>query len=135
MEHGTDEHEVRLRILVSTSSERDDQHGLGKSERRQARLQDGAHGKGYLLQTNFDLFNSNKFSGLYGKSLYIWDYKTRTITQTIELAGEGSWMPFEVRFLHEPTEPHAYVGTAYGSAIYHLYKDGESDAEWKVKWG
>jgi len=36
-------------------------------------------------------------------------------------------MPFEVRFLHEPTEPHAYLGTAHGSSIYHIYKDEGSD--------
>jgi selenium-binding protein 1 len=70
--------------------------------------------------------------GLYGKSLYIWNYSARTITQKITLDGEEGWMPFEVRFLHEPTEPHAYVGTAYGSAIYHIYKD-EGEDLWKCQ--
>jgi selenium-binding protein 1 len=69
--------------------------------------------------------------GLYGKSVYIWDFNARQIIQTIKLDEEEGSMPFEIRFMHEPTSPHAYFGTAHGSAIYHVYK-ADGDKMWKV---
>jgi hypothetical protein len=34
-------------------------------------------------------------------------------------------MPAQIRFLHEPTAPHAYVGAALSSNIIHIHKAGE----------
>jgi hypothetical protein len=38
----------------------------------------------------------------YGSKLYVWDWRGRTIRQTIDLGPEGL-IPLEVRFAHEPT--------------------------------
>ncbi|KAE9547708.1 hypothetical protein FO519_009079 [Halicephalobus sp. NKZ332] len=70
--------------------------------------------------------------GLYGNTVYIWDFRARQITQTFDLEGEEGLMPFEIRFLHEPTSPHAFFATAHGSAIYHIYKK-EGDLLWKCE--
>jgi selenium-binding protein 1 len=67
----------------------------------------------------------------YGHTLTVWDWKEHTIRKKIELdVDTGAW-PLEIRFLHEPTSPHAFVGCALGSSVYHIFKttEGEWDAE------
>ncbi|MFH4975649.1 hypothetical protein AB6A40_002358 [Gnathostoma spinigerum] len=65
--------------------------------------------------------------GLYGQSLHIWDWKNHVLQKTIKLEGPCGSVPLEVRFLHDPTSVHAFVGTAVGSSIYHIYKDSVSN--------
>ena len=45
--------------------------------------------------------------------------------QSIALEGATGQMPLEVRFKHNPDECHAFVGTALGSAIFHLHPEIE----------
>jgi selenium-binding protein 1 len=70
--------------------------------------------------------------GLYGNTVYVWNFEERRIIQSFELEGEDGMMPFEIRFLHDPDSSHAYFGTAHGSAIYHIYKEDGSDL-WKAR--
>lgn len=68
---------------------------------------------------------------LYGTTLSIWSWKDRKITQTIELGPEGL-TPLEVRFLHNPKQPHGYVGCAVASSVFHIHKQGDKWAATKV---
>ncbi|CAD5230664.1 unnamed protein product [Bursaphelenchus okinawaensis] len=65
--------------------------------------------------------------GYYGNSVHIWDYTTGRPLQCITLDGPTGYLPLEVRFKHKPTEAHAFVGTALGSAIYHIYQEDPRD--------
>jgi methanethiol oxidase len=58
-------------------------------------------------------------AGKYGSSLYIWDWNRHEMIQEIDLGQEGL-IPLEVRFLHEPSAPHAYVGAALSSNVIHV---------------
>ncbi|VDM36713.1 unnamed protein product [Toxocara canis] len=60
--------------------------------------------------------------GLYGSKVHIWDWKHHVLKQSIKLEGAHGAIPLEVRFFHEPTSTHCFVGTALGSAVYHIYK-------------
>ncbi|KAI1709713.1 56kDa selenium binding protein (SBP56) domain-containing protein [Ditylenchus destructor] len=80
------------------------------------------------IRNGFNL--KDLLEGQYGNSVHIWDWNKRTLKQTINLDGPTGLMPLEVRFLHDPTKDHAFVGSALGSAIYHLYRDKE-DGEFK----
>lgn len=53
----------------------------------------------------------------------MWDWAKRELIQSIELAGPEGQIPLEVRFMHRPDRAHAFVGTALGSAIYHLWRE------------
>lgn len=57
---------------------------------------------------------------LYGSGLTIWSWKEKKITQKIDLGPEGI-TPLEIRFLHNPDKPNAYVGCAVASAVFHIY--------------
>jgi len=74
------------------------------------------------------VFNVNDVEdGFYGNRIHVWDWATKTLKQSLTLEGPEGLIPLEVRFMHDPTKCHAFVGTALGSAIYHIYKD-ESDS-------
>uniref|UniRef100_F1L0D8 Selenium-binding protein 1 n=1 Tax=Ascaris suum TaxID=6253 RepID=F1L0D8_ASCSU len=60
--------------------------------------------------------------GLYGNKIHVWDWKEHMLKQSIELDARYGAVPLEVRFLHEPTSTHCFVGTALGSTVYHIYK-------------
>lgn len=62
------------------------------------------------------------FSGQYGTHLNVWDWKERKLVQRIELHEPEGRMPFEIRFLHEPSSTHGFVLTILGSSLYHFYK-------------
>lgn len=68
-------------------------------------------------------------AGKYGRHLNFWDWKKRTIDQSVDLGEEGL-IPLEVRFLHDPDSPHGYVGAALSSAIWHWTREGD---RWKVQ--
>ncbi|HEV8002862.1 MAG TPA: selenium-binding family protein [Planctomycetaceae bacterium] len=68
-------------------------------------------------------------AGKYGKHLHFWDWEKRRIVQTVDL-GEAGLIPLEVRFHHEPTSVHGFVGAALSSSIWHWFKAGD---EWKAE--
>lgn len=41
--------------------------------------------------------------------------------QTIKLGFADGVTPFEIRFLHNPASTHGFVGSAFGSTLYHFY--------------
>lgn len=71
------------------------------------------------------------FLEMYGTNVCIWSWKDRKIVQNIELGPEGI-TPLEVRFLHNPSKPNAYVGCAVASNVFHIYKDGDNWSASKV---
>lgn len=84
----------------------------------------------------FGAFNPEHVKeGFYGHYLNVWDWTTHELLQRIDLGAEDGLMPLEVRFLHDPKQPHGFVCTAGGSSIFHIFKrpDGKWDAERVVK--
>ena len=69
--------------------------------------------------------------GKYGRQLHFWDWKEKTIKQTIDLGEEGM-IPLEVRYHHDPASEHGYVGAALSSTMWHFHKDGDKWAADKV---
>lgn len=67
-------------------------------------------------------------AGKYGQRLHMWDWKERTLTQTIDLGADGL-IPLEVRFLHDPTKASGLVGAALSSTLWHFHKAG---AKWQA---
>jgi selenium-binding protein 1 len=68
-------------------------------------------------------------AGKYGHHLHVWDWKKRQIAKSIDLGAKGM-VPLEVRFHHNPDSPHAYVGAALSSVMWHVFKDKD---EWKAE--
>lgn len=60
-------------------------------------------------------------SGKYGSRLNVWDWKTKTLEQTLDL-GAGT-IPLEIRFLHDPDEAQGFVGCSLGSTIVSFFKN------------
>ncbi|XP_053406934.1 methanethiol oxidase-like isoform X3 [Mercenaria mercenaria] len=54
--------------------------------------------------------------GLYGNSLYFWDWKNRQLKQTLPLGSDGL-IPLEIRFMHDPEKAIGFVGCALSSTI------------------
>ncbi|HWB00564.1 MAG TPA: selenium-binding family protein [Pirellulales bacterium] len=68
-------------------------------------------------------------AGKYGDRLYVWDWKQRRVIQQLEL-GEHGRIPLEVRFHHDPSSTHGFVGAALSSTIWHWFqRDGAWSAE------
>lgn len=42
-------------------------------------------------------------------------------------------MPLEVRFKHNPEDKNAFIGTALGSSLFHVYKTDSDDIEMKTR--
>ncbi|KAG2442933.1 hypothetical protein HXX76_003009 [Chlamydomonas incerta] len=75
-------------------------------------------------------FNPAEVAEQYGQSLWVWDWAGRKIKQRIDLGDKGL-LPLEVRFLHEPTAPHGFVGAALSSSVFHFTPAGPgADAPW-----
>jgi methanethiol oxidase len=68
-------------------------------------------------------------AGKYGHHLHVWDWEKRRIAKSIDLGDKGM-VPLEVRFHHNPTSPHGYVGAALSSVMWHVFKDRD---EWKAE--
>ncbi|XP_073241029.1 methanethiol oxidase-like [Porites lutea] len=62
-------------------------------------------------------------AGKYGSRLNVWDWKTKTLEQTLDL-GAGT-IPLEIRFLHDPDEAQGFVGCSLGSTIVRFFKNEE----------
>ncbi len=67
-------------------------------------------------------------AGKYGHSLHFWDWKERSIAQSIDL-GERGMIPLEIRFHHNPESRHAYVGAALSSTMWHCH---HADDRWQA---
>lgn len=67
-------------------------------------------------------------AGKYGQHIHFWDWKKRTIAQSVDL-GEQGMIPLEVRFHHNPDSTHGYVGAALSSTMWHWHND---DGDWQV---
>jgi selenium-binding protein 1 len=67
--------------------------------------------------------------GKYGRQLHFWDWENRKIVQSIDL-GEQGLIPLEVRFHHEPTSSHGFVGAALSSTIWHWHRPAD---KWEAK--
>lgn len=67
-------------------------------------------------------FNPAEVPDYYGETLTIWDWEQRKPVQKIKLGPEGL-LPLELRFVHDPSKAHAYVGAALSSNIIHITKD------------
>lgn len=68
--------------------------------------------------------------GKYGRHLHFWDFQRRSIVQSVDLGEEGL-IPLEVRFHHDPTSTHGFVGAALSSAVWHWFKG--ADGSWNVE--
>jgi selenium-binding protein 1 len=71
--------------------------------------------------------------GYYGNKINVFNWKEKTMQQSITLEGEEGWLPLEVRFKHNPEDRNAFIGTALGSALFHLYKDDDKSLEMKTR--
>ncbi|CAH0388579.1 unnamed protein product [Bemisia tabaci] len=67
---------------------------------------------------------------IYGRSLNVFSWSKRKLTQIIDLGPEGI-TPLELRFLHEPTAAEGFVGCGYPGHIFRFFRkdDGSWDAE------
>ena len=74
-------------------------------------------------------FNPAEAQSKYGRHLHFWDWKKRTIAQSIDLGAEGM-IPLEVRFHHNPDSVHGFVGAALSSAMWHWHHDGQ---QWQAE--
>jgi selenium-binding protein 1 len=70
-------------------------------------------------------------AGKYGRHLHFWNWSKRTMIKSIDL-GETGMVPLEVRFHHNPTSSHGFVGAALSSTMWHFYKDGDDWTARKV---
>jgi len=79
-------------------------------------------------------------AGKYGNALHVWDLKTRTHRQKLEL-GDKYQMVLELRPAHNPTRAYGFVGVVMSledlsSSIWMWYLDrsnGNPDGTWKVR--
>jgi len=70
-------------------------------------------------------FDPSKVPTAYGSKLYVWNWRERTLRQTIDLGGDGL-IPLEVRFSHDPTGNWGFVGAALSSNIVRLVIDRDT---------
>ncbi len=79
-------------------------------------------------------------AGKYGNALHVWDLKTRTHKQKLEL-GPQYQMVLELRPAHDPRRPYGFAGVVISledlsASIWVWYLDsanGNGSGEWKVK--
>ena len=62
-------------------------------------------------------------AGKYGHSIHFWDFEGKRIEKTVDLGEEGM-IPLEVRFLHDPTSTHGFLGATLSSNVFHWHKNG-----------
>ena len=66
----------------------------------------------------------------YGREIHFWDFKKREPTETFYL-GEDGLVPLEVRFHHDPSSSHGFVGAALSANIIHWWKDSNNEWKWE----
>jgi selenium-binding protein 1 len=60
-------------------------------------------------------------AGKYGQRLHFWDWKARSVAQSLDL-GETGLIPLEVRFCHDPNSVHGFAGAALSSTVWHWHR-------------
>jgi methanethiol oxidase len=77
-------------------------------------------------------------AGKYGNRLHVWDLKTRSHRQAIDLGAEQQ-MVLELRPAHDPTRAYGFVGVVISledlsSSIFVWYREGTNGkSEWKAR--
>ena len=98
-----------------------------------------------LRDSKNDLYRQNPFlvlgvvtniyfwPGKYGSRLHVWDWKTKTLEQTLDL-GAGT-IPREIRFLHDPDQAQGFVGCSLSSTVVRFFKNevGEQSKGWELE--
>jgi len=74
-------------------------------------------------------FNPGEVGSSYGKSIYFWNWAERKLIKSVNLGSDGL-IPLEVRFLHDPTKAHGFVGAALSSSVIHFHRD-DANGDWK----
>ncbi|KAG9467288.1 hypothetical protein GDO78_015231 [Eleutherodactylus coqui] len=69
-------------------------------------------------------------AGHYGHHLHVWDWKTHTRIQSLDLGDDGQ-IPLEIRFLHNPDAAQGFVGCALSSSIFRFFKT--KDEKWAAE--
>jgi len=65
---------------------------------------------------------SDVTSGKYGNGLCFWDWNEKRLLQRVNLGDDGL-VTIGARFLHDPKKPHAFVASAMGSSLWHVWRD------------
>jgi methanethiol oxidase len=60
-------------------------------------------------------------AGRYGHRIHFWNLEKRTHEQTVDL-GEKGFLPFEVRWLHDPDSEEGFVGAALSTVMWHFHR-------------
>lgn len=68
-------------------------------------------------------------AGKYGHRLHVWDWEKHELMQSIDL-GQDGLVPLEIRFHHNPDSPHAFVGAALSSTMWHCY---QANGAWQAE--
>jgi selenium-binding protein 1 len=77
-------------------------------------------------------------AGKYGHALHVWDLRTRTHQQMLDLGAEQQ-MVLELRPAHNPTETYGFVGVVtslkdLSASIWLWYRDGHNGhAQWMIR--
>lgn len=67
--------------------------------------------------------------GKFGRGINVWDWKSHTLAQTIDLGDDGL-IPLEIRFAHNPDKTHGFVGAALSSTIWTFSRDKKDPSIW-----
>ena len=70
--------------------------------------------------------------GRYADALYVWDWATHALKQTITLGKDGA-VPLETRFLHDPNAAVGFVGAALASNILRFHKAADGGDAWAAE--
>jgi len=68
-------------------------------------------------------------NGLYGNDIHVWNWKERTLAQTISLGPDGL-LPLETRFLHDPKQAQGFVGCALSTTVFRFHKQEDDNTKW-----
>lgn len=70
-------------------------------------------------------------AGKYGSSIHFWQWSTGKLIQTIDLKTivSDTWMPLEVRFMHNPDVAEGFVGCALSGNVFRFFRPIDSK-EW-----
>ncbi|KAJ1354881.1 hypothetical protein KIN20_011964 [Parelaphostrongylus tenuis] len=84
-----------------------------------------------VIKKGFEL--NHVTEGQYGHSVHLFKWSTHEKLQTLDLPSTEGALPLEIRFLHEPTSPFAFVGTALGSCVFLLHPEHEGSSIYEAK--
>lgn len=73
--------------------------------------------------------NLADLANYYGHTIHVWSWDERKYIKPIDLGTDKGLLPLETRFLHDPYEPHGYVGCALSSTVFHINKNS---GDWKA---